>query len=84
MFRIYTITVLMLSSPAWAADDKLSDEACKNIFNGIQSALVSAEKQWVIVRQGGANAEMAAGKAGFWSQQAANYATVYDSLCKDD
>ena len=51
-----------------------SKEACQEIYNAIGTFLVLADIQWK---------EKNEEKAFFYSSASANYATIYETVCKD-
>ena len=62
-------------NPIFSKEEKYPEHVCKEIYGAIGTFLALADKEW---KQ--KNEE----KALFYSQAAANYATVYETVCRND
>ena len=71
-----TITILIISiaSPVLSKDkhEQWSEKSCNNVYNAIAIFSSLAEKQWKIDEE----------KAAQYASAAADYATIYESVCK--
>ena len=72
-------------NPIFSEDKKYPENVCEEIFGAIGTFLTLAEKEWKQTK----NAEKTelekskhAEKALFFSQAAANYSTVYETVCR--
>ena len=60
-------------NPIFSKEEKYPEHVCKEIYGAIGTFLALADKEW---KQ--ENGE----KALFYSQAAANYSTVYETVCR--
>ena len=72
-------------NPIFSEDKKYPENVCEEIFGAIGTFLTLAEKEWKQTK----NAEKTelekskhSEKALFFSQAAANYSTVYETVCR--
>ena len=75
-FIFSLILLIIISTNILANEEKYSKENCKKIYDAIGTFLYLAHVEWEKKTEEG-------GKKGlFYSQAAANYSTVYDTVCK--
>ncbi len=74
---IFLFSILILITNTSFADKEIqpySKETCQEIYNAIGTFLVLADINWK---------EKNEEKALFYSSASANYATIYETVCKD-
>ena len=69
------IVFIISINTVYAKEEKYAEHVCKEIYGAIGTFLALADKEW---KQ--KNGE----KALFYSQAAANYSTVYETVCRYD
>ena len=85
LFFILVFMFCISINPLFSKDRKYPENVCKEIFDAIEIFLTLADKEWEQTK----NAEKTelekskhAAKGLFLSQAAANYSTVYETVCR--
>jgi len=85
LFFILVFMFCISINPLFSKDRKYPENVCKEIFDTIGIFLTLADKEWEQTRNDERNElekSKHAEKALFFSQAAANYSTVYETVCR--
>ena len=86
MKKLIIFAMVFFVMPIASADEHVSEKTfmnkqeCSELKNGIAELLMVADYYWKEIEKDDQNKDLYEGAA-FYSQQAANYSTVYDVWC---
>ena len=82
MKYLLTICLIVFALPSWGGDNNLDkpwdDKSCSEIYKSIGIFVALADKNWKNNQYILIDEE----KAAFYSSVAANYATIYETVCR--
>lgn len=83
MRTLIVLGTLLLAPVSTMASEPFDADMCGDIRSGVFSMLAVAEQSWKVTRETPDKADDETyEQIYFWSQQAANYAQVYETFCK--